>query len=78
MSGQLINFDLIKQRTFRGQCWVVERWGGKPQHPRHVAFIGSEAAALERFTALCQRVRQGTVNLVAPDGSTAKRYEARR
>lgn len=55
-------------------CWRVERWGGNANHKRRTVFLGSEDLATQKFEVLYRELRQGVVELIAPDGRLARRY----
>ena len=58
--------------------WIVARWSGRVTDIRRVAFKGPEAAARAKWQQLHLALRQGTVDLIAPDGSLVERSRAPR
>jgi hypothetical protein len=53
--------------------WRVERWGGGSHHQRRVVFAGDEATARAKWQQLHLELRQGTVDLIDPDGRMVER-----
>jgi hypothetical protein len=54
-------------------AWCVERWGGNASHERRVLFAGPEGAARMKWRQLHLALRQGTVDLIDPDGRVVER-----
>lgn len=51
--------------------WRVERWGG-----RRIVFTGDEATARAKWQQLHLAQRQGTVDLIDPDGNVVELVDA--
>lgn len=49
--------------------WTVLRHGGRRRDSFRTLFSGSEAAARARYAREHERMRQGAVRLLAPDGT---------
>lgn len=59
-------------------AWCVRRFGGRTTDVWRTIYSGSEAQARERYTREAAALRQGVVQLIAPDGRVAAQTSAPR
>lgn len=57
--------------------WRVERFGGNAAHKRRTVFVGTEEVARQVWQKYHAAMRQGTVDLIDPNGKIIRSWAPR-